>query len=44
MQFVHAPYYALFIVGPIANLIEIAYTSRRVAPGRCRLSHAAPSH
>jgi Na+-translocating ferredoxin:NAD+ oxidoreductase RnfD subunit len=23
-QFVHAPYYALFIVGPIANLIEIA--------------------
>ena len=23
MQFVHAPYYALFIVGPIANLIEI---------------------
>jgi Na+-translocating ferredoxin:NAD+ oxidoreductase RnfD subunit len=24
MQFVHAPYYALFIVGPIANLIEIA--------------------
>jgi enediyne biosynthesis protein E5 len=26
MQFVHAPYYALFIVGPIANVIEIAYT------------------
>jgi enediyne biosynthesis protein E5 len=24
MQFVHAPYYALFIVGPVANLIEIA--------------------
>jgi len=24
MQFIHAPYYALFIVGPIANLIEIA--------------------
>ncbi len=24
MQFVHAPYYALFIVGPMANLIEIA--------------------
>ncbi|HVF91009.1 MAG TPA: RnfABCDGE type electron transport complex subunit D [Blastocatellia bacterium] len=26
---VHAPYYALFIVGPIANLIEIWWTSRR---------------
>jgi Na+-translocating ferredoxin:NAD+ oxidoreductase RnfD subunit len=26
---VHAPYYALFIVGPIANLIEISLTSRR---------------
>jgi Na+-translocating ferredoxin:NAD+ oxidoreductase RnfD subunit len=26
---VHAPYYALFIVGPIANLIEIFLTSRR---------------
>ena len=23
MQFVYAPFYALFIVGPIANLIEI---------------------
>ncbi|MBV9865512.1 MAG: RnfABCDGE type electron transport complex subunit D [Abitibacteriaceae bacterium] len=29
---VHAPYYALFIVGPIANLIEIWYTSRRNRP------------
>ncbi|HTV01524.1 MAG TPA: hypothetical protein VMF13_13330 [Luteitalea sp.] len=28
MQFVHAPYYSLFIVGPIANLIEIALTRR----------------
>jgi enediyne biosynthesis protein E5 len=27
-QFVHAPYYALFIVGPAANLIEIALTRR----------------
>jgi Na+-transporting NADH:ubiquinone oxidoreductase subunit NqrB len=27
-QFVHAPYYALFIVGPTANLIEIALTRR----------------
>ena len=24
MQFVYAPFYALFLVGPIANLIEIA--------------------
>jgi Na+-transporting NADH:ubiquinone oxidoreductase subunit NqrB len=24
MEFVHAPYYALFIVGPAANLVEIA--------------------
>jgi Na+-translocating ferredoxin:NAD+ oxidoreductase RnfD subunit len=28
---VHAPYYALFIVGPTANLIEIYLTSRRQA-------------
>ena len=28
MQFVYAPFYALFIVGPIANLIEIALTRR----------------
>ena len=28
MQFVHAPYYALFVVGPIANLIEIAMSRR----------------
>jgi len=28
LQFVHAPYYALFVVGPIANLIEIARTRR----------------
>lgn len=35
MQFVHAPYYALFIVGPIAMLIEIALTraaSRQAVP------------
>jgi Na+-translocating ferredoxin:NAD+ oxidoreductase RnfD subunit len=32
-QFVHAPYYALFIVGPIANLVEIATTNRRVRAG-----------
>lgn len=28
MQVVHAPYYALFIVGPAANLIEIWWLSR----------------
>ena len=28
MQFVYAPFYALFIVGPIANLIEIALTDQ----------------
>jgi enediyne biosynthesis protein E5 len=27
---VHAPYYALFIVGPIANLVEIWWEERRV--------------
>jgi hypothetical protein len=26
---VHAPYYALAIVGPIANVIEIAVTTKR---------------
>jgi hypothetical protein len=31
MQFVHAPYYALFVVGPTANLIEIALTRRAAA-------------
>ena len=31
-QFVHAPYYALFIVGPIANLIEIARNRRVPRP------------
>jgi Na+-translocating ferredoxin:NAD+ oxidoreductase RnfD subunit len=31
LQVIHAPYYALFIVGPTANLIEIWLTSRRSA-------------
>jgi enediyne biosynthesis protein E5 len=31
---VHAPYYALFTVGPTANLVEIYLTSRRGAEGR----------
>lgn len=30
-QFVHAPYYALFLVGPIANLVEIMLTRRAAA-------------
>jgi hypothetical protein len=30
-QLVHAPYYALFIVGPIANLVEIAMARRAAA-------------
>ena len=29
MQFVHAPYYALFLVGPAANLVEIAISRRK---------------
>jgi hypothetical protein len=35
-QFIHAPYYALFIVGPVANLVEIAASRRRTQP--------APAH
>jgi Na+-translocating ferredoxin:NAD+ oxidoreductase RnfD subunit len=31
MEWVHAPYYALFLVGPAANLIEIAGDRRRGA-------------
>jgi Na+-translocating ferredoxin:NAD+ oxidoreductase RnfD subunit len=30
LEFVHAPYYALFIVGPAANLVEIALARRRM--------------
>jgi len=29
MQIVYAPFYALFLVGPAANLIEIWWESRR---------------
>jgi Na+-translocating ferredoxin:NAD+ oxidoreductase RnfD subunit len=29
LEFVHAPYYALFIVGPATNLVEIALDRRR---------------
>jgi enediyne biosynthesis protein E5 len=31
MQFVYAPFYALFIVGPIANVIEIAMDRKKTA-------------
>ena len=31
MQWVYAPFYALFIIGPIANVIEIALARRRAA-------------
>ena len=31
LQWVHAPYYALFVVGPTANLIEIMIDRRRAA-------------
>jgi hypothetical protein len=29
MEFVHAPYYALFVVGPTALLVEAALARRR---------------
>ncbi|HVG31281.1 MAG TPA: hypothetical protein VM864_16340 [Pyrinomonadaceae bacterium] len=32
-QVVHAPYYALFMVGPMANLLEIWLTSRKATRG-----------
>ncbi len=38
MQWVYAPFYALFIVGPIANLIEIAITKQRLAARDSRLN------
>jgi enediyne biosynthesis protein E5 len=31
---VHAPYYALFLVGPAANAVEIWWTTRRTAPAK----------
>ena len=31
LEFVHAPYYALFLVGPAANLVEMALDRRRAA-------------
>ena len=38
LEFVHAPFYALFVVGPIANLIEIALTKRRIANRESRIA------
>jgi Na+-translocating ferredoxin:NAD+ oxidoreductase RnfD subunit len=32
LELVHAPYYALFLVGPVANLIEIALQRRSAVP------------
>jgi Na+-translocating ferredoxin:NAD+ oxidoreductase RnfD subunit len=29
-EVVHAPYYALFLIGPFANLVEISLTSPRL--------------
>jgi len=29
LEFVHAPFYALFVVGPVANLVEIALKKKR---------------
>ena len=44
MEFVHAPYYALFLVGPTANLIEIALARRaaRLAPAPAAPPAGAP--
>lgn len=30
---VHAPYYALFLVGPAARILELAFTRRKAIPG-----------
>jgi hypothetical protein len=49
MQFVYAPFYALFIVGPVANLIEIAIAKRAAtaprgsAPGSLRSASDSPA-
>lgn len=41
LQFVHAPYYALFLVGPAANLVEIARDRRRLAASQASVAGAA---
>jgi Na+-transporting NADH:ubiquinone oxidoreductase subunit NqrB len=42
MQWVYAPFYALFIIGPIANLIEMAHDRRRAATGQYVPAAAGP--
>ena len=38
LEFVHAPYYSLFLVGPAANLVEIAVTRRtRLLPSTAQV-------
>lgn len=40
---VHAPYIALFIVGPIANIIEIAWTQRKASRAHRAAAEQQPS-
>src|SRR5688500_1068783 len=44
MQWVHAPYYALFLVGPAANLIEVAIDRRRAARAAALQPGAVSAH
>jgi hypothetical protein len=39
---VHAPFYALFLVGPVALLLELWWTSRRVVPAEIPAVGIAP--
>ena len=41
LEWVHAPYYALFVVGPVANLVEVAFA--RHAAGRTTQLRPTPS-
>jgi Na+-transporting NADH:ubiquinone oxidoreductase subunit NqrB len=43
LQWVHAPYYALFVVGPAANMIEIMMDRRRAAVQRLAAPVSASS-
>ncbi len=40
---VHAPYYALFLVGPAANAVEIWWNSRRTVPSQAGPGQAVPA-
>lgn len=44
LQFVHAPYYALFVVGPAAMLVQIALDRRRAALTVTPATGSAPAH